>query len=642
MLTALRAALRHPDQQHRLGSRSRQTAMFVAAGSVPRSFQRSLMARSYVDQGIITGTTFVANYALATTAHDAIEGLARRVVQRAASSERGQRLSTSSLDLVALALGLGVQVAFRQRADERLGRGALRVAGWYAAAAGFGGVAVSALGEGLAQIDQRSGGRYNFQAMPIAIPAGAALSTIREFRRRRLPDTPGNQRNKNVSVSVTRSLLTGAGVAAGLAAVSGGERALAEAWERRLNAMFPRYRHAVAPLGHALSLGALVGVGYVGLRYVVGRVEQGEGVPYAGFDEPPTSASVSGGPDSLVSFDSLTRESRRHVLTWTREAWIEEVMDEAAKAKPIRIYVGLDSAPTVVDRVKLALAEIDRTNAIDRSLLVLVSPTGTGYVNYAAIEVAEYFARGDIATVTMQYSKRPSALSLDHIALGRMQNRMLWLAVHQRLYARAPETRPRVILFGESLGAQTSQDAFIHEGTLGLCVLGIDAALWLGTPYVSQWKEEVLGEPRPDVDPALVGTFDNAAQTEALDDEQRSQLRYVMLTHDNDPVAYFGVDLLLHAPAWLGPNRPPAVPPEQGWVPITTFLQTLIDMKNATNYEPGKFTRRGHDYRADLARFVRAVYRLDVSDAQLAHVEQALRKIERGWASWMEQHQASA
>ena len=76
------------------------------------------------------------------------------------------------------------------------------------------------------------------------------------------------------------------------------------------------------------------------------------------------------------------------------------------------MYVGLDSAPTPPERVDLALAEMERTGAFDRELLVLVSPTGTGYVNYVAVAAPQYLARGDVATVTLQYSRRPSPLSL--------------------------------------------------------------------------------------------------------------------------------------------------------------------------------------------------------------------------------------
>ncbi|HEY7270498.1 MAG TPA: hypothetical protein VH951_11780, partial [Dehalococcoidia bacterium] len=43
---------------------------------------------------------------------------------------------------------------------------------------------------------------------------------------------------------------------------------------------------------------------------------------------------------------------------------------------------------------------------------------------------------------------------------------------------------------------------------------------------------------------------------------------------------------------------------------------------------PGEFVANGHDYRADLARFVSEVYGLHCSDAQLDRIEAALRQYE--------------
>jgi hypothetical protein len=43
---------------------------------------------------------------------------------------------------------------------------------------------------------------------------------------------------------------------------------------------------------------------------------------------------------------------------------------------------------------------------------------------------------------------------------------------------------------------------------------------------------------------------------------------------------------------------------------------------------PGQFEAKGHDYRADLARFIREVYALPATDDQLAAVERALRASE--------------
>jgi hypothetical protein len=62
------------------------------------------------------------------------------------------------------------------------------------------------------------------------------------------------------------------------------------------------------------------------------------------------------------------------------------------------------------------------------------------------------------------------------------------------------------------------------------------------------------------------------------------------------------------------------------WRPLTTFLQTLIDMKNAQI--PGAYRAWAHDYRPDLARFIRDVYGLHASDEELVRVEKALEKRE--------------
>ncbi len=171
---------------------------------------------------------------------------------------------------------------------------------------------------------------------------------------------------------------------------------------------------------------------------------------------------------------------------------------------------------------------------------MVTSPTGSGYVNYVAVGAAEYLTRGNIASVTMQYSLRPSAMSLDRVAEGRLQYRMLIDAIHNQLAERSASQRPRVVIFGESLGAWTSQDAFEHRGTQGLLDVGIDRAIWIGTPYLSKWAQEALGGDRPDVDRALLGRFNDFGQLQALGGEARERLRYVLVTHDNDGVACFG------------------------------------------------------------------------------------------------------
>ena len=305
-------------------------------------------------------------------------------------------------------------------------------------------------------------------------------------------------------------------------------------------------------------------------------------------------------------------------------------MGEPAVADPIRVFVGLETGRTELERVDLAIRELKRTGAFDRELLIAVSPTGTGYVNYVTVECCEYFTRGNCATVTLQYSKRPSPMSLDRVWEGRKQFRMLLAAIRRELYKRDPEDRPRLVVFGESLGAHTSQDAFLNEGTQGLEDAGVDRALWIGSPHLSKWKAQVIGRAPRRCRPVagrrcqcLRGPRDAAgggAQEAALRDDHAPQRRRRPLRPRP-----------LHpAAALAGRARyaPATVPKWMRWAPIVTGVQTVVDMQNAMNVVPGEFVANGHDYRADLARFVREVYALPCSDAQLASVEEALRKYE--------------
>jgi uncharacterized membrane protein len=278
------------------------------------------------------------------------------------------------------------------------------------------------------------------------------------------------------------------------------------------------------------------------------------------------------------------------------------------------------------------MAELERTGALDRSLLVLVSPTGTGYVNYVAVAAVQYLTLGDVATVTLQYSRRPSPLSLGMIRAAREQNRLLWLRILERVRER-PGRRPRVVLFGESLGAHTSQDVFLHWGTLGPDALGIDRALWIGTPYGSKWMQQVTGADRLDVDQDELAVVNDHLQLELLVAQRGAEPRFVLLSHDNDGVTRFGPHLLWSQPEWLGPHRPRVqrvdgasprgVPAAMRWRPVTTFFQSLVDMKNAQT--PGSYRAWAHDYRADLPRFLSTVYGLPATPAQLERIEEALQ-----------------
>lgn len=258
-------------------------------------------------------------------------------------------------------------------------------------------------------------------------------------------------------------------------------------------------------------------------------------------------------------------------------------------------------------------------------------------MNYPALQSAELLGLGDVASVVLQYSYQPSFLSLDHIALGREQNAMLWSALRERIALRPPDKRPRIVLFGESLGAHTSQDVFLHEGTAGLAAMGVDAAIWIGTPFASRWKDEVLGPPRPDVDRGLVGVYRGFDDYLAQPETERDRVRYAMITHPEDGVPKFGWPVAIQEPQWMRDQGDDEAIPRIRWRPFTTFVQLFVDMLNGSNGKPGEFQALAHDYRADLQDFVTAIYRLPATEEQSARVPQALPRFEATLFGYLEE-----
>src|SRR5919112_1463008 len=300
-----------------------------------------------------------------------------------------------------------------------------------------------------------TGGRI--AEFPVAVPAGLALAALVDQVRNARTDHPDHGRR--VPTAPVQSLAVSAGVIGLLTAFAAAEHALAELAGTTLARALPGPQPWWRLTGHAAFLGALAIGGGTLFDHIVRGLEAGatsyEPVLGASVQPEWIGPTVSGGPDSHVAWATLGREGRRHAFAHVRAApWlarpaglpdlsIETVIGRPARATPVQVYVGLDSAPDARTRVALAMAELDRTDAWSRSLLMLISPTGTGYVNYCAVAATQYLTLGDVATVTLQYSKRPSPLSLGKIGAAREQNRLLMLRVLERLRDRPAARRPR-------------------------------------------------------------------------------------------------------------------------------------------------------------------------------------------------------
>ncbi len=378
----------------------------------------------------------------------------------------------------------------------------------------------------------------------------------------------------------------------------------------------------------ALWAGGAAAMYSAGVGYIARANEKIE----PAYSRVPDSPFVSGGPNSISPFDELGLQGRRFVTDVMTPDLIEETLGEPAVAHPIRAYIGYNSEPIyTTGRSEMALEELARLGAFDRKYLLLFAPTGTGWVDQTMIESAEFLSRGDIATVCIQYGRSPSFLALQKVALGRQQFRQLMWGIKQRLAERPVEKRPKVLIFGESLGAWSSSDVVMHQGIEGFDDYGIDRALWFGLPGFAKWSKTGMRDGSSDLIPdGSVGTFDRIEEYNQLTEDEKAAMRAVILDHDNDPIAQVSMRLAVKEPAWLRTaERGRNVPEEMEWSPLLTFIQVGVDAMNAMRVVPGQFKSFGHDYRGDTAAFVHAAYRFSaVSDEQMENVHRVLLQLE--------------
>ena len=125
-----------------------------------------------------------------------------------------------------------------------------------------------------------------------------------------------------------------------------------------------------------------------------------------------------------------------------RAADLERVTGAPA-LEPIRLYAGKQDNDTIEAAVAAVMAEIDRTGALDRSVVHVTTSTGTGYVQEWSVSSLEYLTGGDVATVSMQYSFFSSALAyVTDRETPPEAGRALFEAVEARVDALPADRRP--------------------------------------------------------------------------------------------------------------------------------------------------------------------------------------------------------
>ncbi|WP_193047765.1 alpha/beta hydrolase [Mycolicibacterium baixiangningiae] len=316
---------------------------------------------------------------------------------------------------------------------------------------------------------------------------------------------------------------------------------------------------------------------------------------------PPASALRSGGPQSLVSWESLGHQGRIFVAAGPT---VEEIaaFNGAPAIEPIRAYAGLHSADGIRATARVAAQELLRTGGLTREVVAVATTTGTGWINEAEASGLEYMFNGNTAIVSMQYSFLPSWLSfLVDQENARQAGQALFEAVDELVRAMPEAQRPRLVVFGESLGSFGGEAPFLALNNL---IARTDGALFSGPTFNNTiWND--LTRQRDPGSPQWLPIYDDGENVRFVDrpedlgrpENPWGAPRVVYLQHASDPIAWWNPDLLFARPDWL--HEPPGYDrtARMKWIPVVTFLQVSADMAVAIDVPDG----HGHVYVKDVA-----------------------------------------
>lgn len=343
----------------------------------------------------------------------------------------------------------------------------------------------------------------------------------------------------------------------------------------------------------------------------------------------PSSPLRSGGPGSLESWQSLGAPGRKIVSGGAPRELIAQTLSEVDGAgpdrtvlEPIRVYAAKSASRTLEQTVEAVVAELDRTGAWDREVLVLFTGTGTGWLQEWSLSAIEFLTAGDCATASIQYSVYPSPLTylLDRRSPERA-GRLLLEAVRRRMASLPADRRPSLHVAGESLGAFGGQAAFRD---LPEMLAKVDGAVWTGTPSFTPLWQQISARSRPG-SPAVAPIIDGGRHIRVVTRPQDLQRNYwgglyehwqhprvVYAQHPSDPVVWFGLPLLWREPAWLRERVGHDVTPAMHWFPWITFWQLAADMPLSIKAPGG----HGHSYHEEMVPIWAAVLGQDVPEAE--------------------------
>ena len=312
---------------------------------------------------------------------------------------------------------------------------------------------------------------------------------------------------------------------------------------------------------------------------------------------PPKNGKSSGSRNSLIDWIDIGRNGKRFISDGPKRQEIETLTGRRSM-EPIRVYAGFETGKTLKERARIALNELKRVKGFDRSVLIIATSTGTGWLDPSAVDTVEFIHAGDTAIVSLQYSYLPSWLTLMvEPELAQDAATALFKAVYGHWTSLPRDKRPKLYLFGLSLGALGSEFSADLITMIGDPVKG---ALWSGPPFLSATWKAMTADRNPDSlqwcpvygDSRTVRFMTQDGFPKAAAGAGWGPLRIVYLQHASDPMTWFSPGLAFHCPAWLGRDRGRDVSSYFRWFPVVSFFQVAFDILASASVNIGY----GHNF----------------------------------------------
>jgi uncharacterized membrane protein len=310
----------------------------------------------------------------------------------------------------------------------------------------------------------------------------------------------------------------------------------------------------------------------------------------------PTSDNVSGGLASTVTWASLGRTGRDYVAGTPTPGQITDYTSQPALS-PVRAYVGLKESDDVRERALIAVNELKTLGGFERDVLIIGNTTGSGWVDDEAVWPLEFMYGGNTAAVAMQYSYLPSWISfLVDKSRAEASGRALFDAVYGEWVDLPETTRPKLVVFGESLGSFGGETAFSGADDMQNRTDGI---VFMGPTFDNTLAQEFRGQRdagSPQWQPIFQGGREVRFIAEANDFRKVpgpwDDPKIMYIQHASDPISWWSPNLLLSRPDWLAEDPGPDRSGNMFWIPLVTFFQVSADLAVANNVPDG----HGHKF----------------------------------------------